>query len=170
MSQSKRKKTSRRPPIYTVTANGYRDQLDRTRRFLERVEVLVPGSDVHHYQDDVWAFFQSCWNLRDWIQNELRISDTVKKQVHDAVESAHCLKICYDLANGVKHYALTSPKLGARHLLTNTRNTPGEETIIDCVIELPDGSRLSARKLARECLLEWERILQLYQLPIERIC
>jgi len=155
-------------PVYTVTANGYRYQLDRTRRFLERVEALVPRSDVY-YQDDVWAFFQSCWNLRDWIQNELRISDAVKKQVRDAVECARCLKICYDLANGTKHYALTSPKLGARHLLTDTRITPGEETKVDCVIELPDGSRLSARELARECMLEWERILQFCKLPIERI-
>jgi len=104
-----------------------------------------------------------------WIQNELRMSDAVKKQVRDAVDCAHCLKICYDLANGTKHHALTSPKLGDRHLLTDIRITPGEETKVDCVIELPDGSCLSARKLARECLLEWERILQVCKLPIEGI-
>jgi hypothetical protein len=165
---AKRKSATPASPIFTVTANGYRDQLDRARRLLERLESSGPKADIA-FQDDVWAFFQNCWNLADWIQNELRFSDTIKAEIRAAVEKAHCLKLCYDIANGTKHYKLTSPKLGARHLRTTIEIVPGEETLMDCVIELPDGTNLSAKKLARECMTQWEQILKQHHLPIERI-
>jgi hypothetical protein len=151
-----------------VTANGYRDQLDRTRRFLGRVEATSAQSDVR-YQDDVWCFFQNCLNLYDWIQNELRLSEATKAQIRADVDAVPCLRICYDIANGTKHYKLTSAKVGARHSHINTRITVREDTVVDCAIELEDGTRLSARKIARECMIEWERILKQNNLPTERL-
>lgn len=122
-----------------------------------------------HYQDDVWCFFQNCLNLYDWIQNELRLSDATKAKIRADVDSVPCLRICYDIANGTKHYKLTTAKVGARHSHTDTRITPGEDTLVDCFIELEDGTRLSARKIARECVTEWEGILKSNNLPTERL-
>jgi len=155
-------------PLFTVTANGYRDQLDRVWRFLERVEAPGPRSDVY-YQDDVWAFFQNCWHLKDWLLNDPRMSPTVRAQIKVAVGESSCLMICSDITNGTKHYLLQDPRVGARHSHTDSRIAPGEETIVDCFIELQDGTRLSARKIARECLAEWERILKQLNLPTDRL-
>ena len=47
---------------------GYRDQLDRARRFLDRME--APCSNEVEFQDMVWAFFQNCWHVKDWIEND----------------------------------------------------------------------------------------------------
>ena len=47
---------------------GYRDQLDRARRFLDRIEQLA-ANDVE-FQDMVWAFFQNGWHIKDWVRND----------------------------------------------------------------------------------------------------
>jgi hypothetical protein len=77
--------------------------------------------------------------------------------------------ICSDITNATKHYLLKEPRVGARHSHTDTRIEPDKEAIVDCVIELEDGTRLPARKIARECLTEWERILTELKLPMERL-
>ena len=155
-------------PLMTVTANGYRDQLDRARRFLERVEAPGARPDAY-YQDDVWAFFQNCWHLKDWLLNDPRLNQETKTKITAAASAARCLMICSDITNGTKHYLLKEPRVGARHSHTNTRIEPGREAIVDCLIELEDGTWLSARKIARECLTEWERILTELNLPTERV-
>jgi hypothetical protein len=68
--------------IETVAGNaGYRHQLDRVRRFLDRVE-WAHASDVE-FQDMMWVFFQNCWQLKDWIKNDPVTSDAQKKAVID---------------------------------------------------------------------------------------
>ena len=47
---------------------GYRDQLDRARRFLARVE--GPHASDVDFQDMMWACFQNCWHIRDWVEND----------------------------------------------------------------------------------------------------
>jgi hypothetical protein len=165
-----RKKSAGSPAnnVYTVTANRYRDQLDRARRYLARVEAVGSRRDVD-FQDDVWGFFQNCWHLKDWLLNDLLISDATKQKIEKAVHAAECMKICHDLTNGTKHYVLTDPIVGARHSHTNVRITPERQSDMDCIIELPDGSRISARDVAKKCMTEWERILKEYNLPIDQI-
>ena len=62
--------------------HGYNAQLDRTRRFLERIE--GEHKDDVAFQDIVWSFFQHCWHLKDWVMND----DTVQRPQKDAVRKA----------------------------------------------------------------------------------
>lgn len=47
-----------------------RVQLDRARKFFERVE--GPCADDIECQNMVWSLFQHCWHVNDWLKNNRR--------------------------------------------------------------------------------------------------
>lgn len=145
--------------IVMKTSIGYRDQLDRARRFLSRMQSTEPRRDVD-YQDDVWAFFQNCWHIKDWIANDPIIQNEVKNRLEKTIKASSTLKVCYDLATGTKHRDVRKPQAFAQHAHTNTTITPGVETKLDCIFEFEGGKTQSAREVAEECMNEWYSILE----------
>lgn len=147
---------------------GYRNQLDRTRRYLTRVETRESRNDVE-YQDDVWSFFQNCWHLKDWVRNDPQVSQIIKDQIKAAVElPTSILAVANDMANGTKHLQLRGPVVGAKHSHVNITIVPGKVSVADCLIEMGDGTPRSALDVARECVVEWERVLSGSGLAIDR--
>ena len=63
------------PTVVTLKAGytGYRDQLDRAHRMLDRVETAASQQDWAtefndlEFQDDMWNLFQACWHIKDWV-------------------------------------------------------------------------------------------------------
>lgn len=152
-------------------ATGYRDQLDRVRRYLNRVRATAEDPNqrfIVDYQDDVWSFFQNCWHLKDWIRNDPILSDEVKDRIQNAVESSTILAIANDMANGTKHLELHKPRAGASFAHVHV-GTLGNINTLECMIEvLGDDHRefRAARGIAVECVREWERILETEGLPV----
>jgi hypothetical protein len=148
--------------VQTVSGNvGYRHQLDRVRRFLDRVEG-PQASDVE-FQDMMWAFFQNCWHLKDWVRNDPLASEVQKTAVIDKAHASALLTICRDLCNGTKHLGLDrkpSSGTGAAHHHVNITITSGESSTMDCVVKDGHGNLISGKQLARDCVADWERILQ----------
>lgn len=142
---------------------GYRNQFDRTRRFLDRVEG-AHENDVA-FQDMVWAFFQNCYHLRDWIKQDPLMTEAQKKAVFAKVKCSTALQRCGDLCNGTKHLV---PKK-TRHSHISITIEAGKPAELDCLIEVGAHELLSAKQLARECVAEWERILESEQLATTRM-
>lgn len=148
---------------------GYRDQLDRTRRFLDRV-MGSHASEVE-FQDMMWSFFQHCWHLKDWVKNDPLASPAQKTSVIKQAHNATCLRVCRDLCNGTKHLGLDrkpSSGTGASHDHLNITITPGQPWDVDCMIDDGHGKTTSGKQLARDCVAEWERILQSEKLNTAR--
>lgn len=88
------------------------EQLDRTKRYLDRIKLVYSGvysssgHDKKLYDDDVLSFFIHCHHIRDWIIHLNTIGITAA-QVDAFIDSHEPLKICADLANGSKHCRLT---------------------------------------------------------------
>ena len=154
-------------------AAGYRAQLDRARRFLDRVQSHEGRRDID-YQDDVWAFFQNCWHIKDWLESDYRVREPIRKHAVRTAHKSRLLQVCRDMANGTKHRKLTKRgkpiRARAVHLWTNTTIVPGGRTTIDCMIKFPRRKVRfrSAREVAAECLQEWVRILQEHGLNTDR--
>jgi len=147
-------KSKRVVKIETVAGNvGYRHQLDRVRRFLERAE-SIDQSDVD-FQDMIWAFFQNCYHLRDWVANDPLLSAAQVDAIIKKVGESRPLQQCGFLCNGTKHLA-TKP---ARHSHIAMTIEPGTNNFssMDCMIAAGDDV-ISGKELARACLAEWERI------------
>lgn len=154
---------------------GYMHQLDRARRFLDRVQRHFDDwndmNDVE-FQDDMWSFFQHCWHIKDWVKNDPQVWPAQVKAVSDMAHGSATLKICQDLCNGTKHLELKSPKsgVGASHKRVDIYIGPGEGRFeLDCMIDDGLGNPVSGKQLARDCIAEWEGILQAQGLAIERM-
>jgi plasmid stability protein len=137
----------------------YREQFERVRRFLNRVR--NEGRDSVDYDDDLWAFFQNSWHLKDWIKHDSSISEESRKRILRAAEASEDLKICADLANRSKHFELKNKRRGAKVTSRNMKvfpgaNRPSESTHI---ITLDDGSQLVAQELAERVIVVWGEIL-----------
>jgi len=143
---------------------GYNAQLDRTRRFLERVEGKHEN-DVA-FQDIVWSFSQHCWHLRDWVMNDDTVQQTQRDAVYKAVEANGDLQICRSLCNHTKHLGA---RPGARHSHVDVDITPGQPIVMDCFIDDGEDNLISGKELARRCVAAWERILQEQGLTIDRL-
>jgi hypothetical protein len=161
-SRKKRRKKGRIKLEIRAGTTGYRAQLDRTHRFRARVLSMGPHPYPIDYQDDVWAFFQNCWHLTDWVENDTALKSDVRKRIHKAWLARTLLNdVCRDMANGTKHLALRKrrPPRAAHAHLRITR-------YVDCLIDTPTGQR-SSRDVAKECVDEWVRILAAAYLPTD---
>ncbi|HWG75345.1 MAG TPA: hypothetical protein VN660_00955 [Steroidobacteraceae bacterium] len=144
---------------------GYGHQLDRARRFLERIQGQLT-SDVE-FQDMAWSFFQHCWHIKDWLKHDPLVSEDTKQAVINAAHASPVLKICRQLCNGTKHLS----DYPAHHSHVNTTITPGsgQPSDMDCIIEDGQGGQLSGKALAQKCVAEWEHILDSEGLATERL-
>lgn len=136
---------------------GYRDQLDRMRRFLGRIVDPARPPDLASYQDDVWSFFQNCWHLKDWVKHDPLLAGGTKDKITAAVEASRTLTIANDMANATKHLELRGARAPAAHAHIQVV-LDGGDSRIECVIEV-DGVHLLASVVAKSCVAEWERIL-----------
>lgn len=159
----------------SVSGNtGYRHQLDRARRFHDRVQRQpedMDDMDEVQFQDDMWSFFQHCWHIKDWVENDPVVSEAIKTAVIAEVYRSPALTICQDLCNGTKHLNLKTPRAGAgaRHKHVETLIAPEQGRYeIDVVFDDGSGGTRSGKELARKCIAEWERILAAYGLAIAR--
>lgn len=143
---------------------GYRDQLDRARRFLDRVE--GPHRNDVDFQDMMWAFFQNCFHLRDWVVRDPLMSSAQKDAVLAKAGASIPLRRCGDLCNGTKHLV---PK-ATQHSHVNITIQPGTDrpSELDSIIDVGGGQLISGKQLARDCLSDWERILESEKLATAR--
>ena len=151
-------------------ATGYRDQLDRVLRYLDRVHSREGDPNqrfIVDYQDDVWSFFQNCWHLKDWIRHDPLIPEDMKARIKAAVEDSVTLAVANDMANGTKHLELHESRAGASYSHLSLA-TSGEVSTLECMIEVR-GQMRTAREIAAECVWEWERILGAEGLPVRSL-
>jgi len=148
---------------------GYRDQLNRARRFLDRVfqasDADWADANENEFRDLMWAFFQNCWHVKDWIQSDTTIPVATKDEVYRLAHQSAILAICQQLCNGTKHLG---PRPGASHDHVATTIAPGWGiSDMDCMINDGHGNIISGKELARDCIAEWECILRSQGLAVQ---
>ena len=92
-----------------------KEQFDRVKRWHTRFHEI--HSDREHTrdslynQDVVYAFFQNCWSLKDWIINSSILSEEKVGVIKDFFYTNTDMKICRDIANGSKHLSINKPSI-----------------------------------------------------------
>lgn len=145
----------------------YQEQFDRVKRWYERFRKIDQGisheKSSEEYTDNVYAFFQNCYYLKDWIKNDITINQNVRDQVENFIRQNACLSLCADICNGLKHLKFdqrhpprtgSAPEFESRNYsLTLGGSQPKLQ--IKWSIKTSTGKR-DAFQLATECVQKWE--------------
>ena len=140
------------------------DQYYRMKRWYNLLEKTHKSNQVDdgqtiNYMDIVYAFFQNCYHLKDWIKNDnLKTNDEVERFINEN----DCMKICADLCNGSKHYTFNKPLRSGSDIVIEPTFRPIEKRIIPelgCIFSI-DGFEYDPLSLGTECIKKWDEFLE----------
>ena len=150
---------------------SYQEQLDRVRRYYERFKRINDGLEnntvpLDQHLDDVHAFFQNCYHLKDWLKNDRAYRKHTGPEVEEYVSTTRVLAVCADICNGSKHLILSrgprsgaQPTFGPRIIsieLTDSLSGKDSPTVLKLRVEIDHGGRkLDAFQLASDALEAW---------------
>lgn len=151
-----------------MTSKEYVEQWQRVKRYHDRFERLSAGIEhteaSPHYDDDVYAFFQNCYHLKDWIKNDPFCVGW--PSVESLVNSDPDLQLCADLCNGQKHLKLTThrsnenPQFQGKSINLNINEGLGTGTAevkiaMTYNVVTTNRGTIDALALARDCVNAW---------------
>ena len=154
---------------------AYEEQLERVRRYHARFAQIDGGFEAtlpsENYVDDMYAFFQNCYHLKDWLKKDPAFTARPNKSaqdIEDVVTNTPCLAICADICNATKHLGLDltqhparsghEPKVTRREFHVSVGG-PAQPLAIKATVE-HNGRNLDAFTLASDCLQAWEAFVQ----------
>jgi hypothetical protein len=161
---------------------GYQEQLERASRWLKRVESMSTGphfsDDINKpagleqfsdYEDYVYALFQNCWHLKDWILSDPDAPRSLKEAVTrtDREGVSVSLMLVADIANGSKHVSgpsrsRTTRRGGKTVVTVDIDISPEAQSTTSWTYQVADGCGKSYEviELARQAIAEWETIIR----------
>ena len=93
---------------------GWLSQFARTHRWYKKIKSHQAETRSHglsgEAEDCIYAFFQNCFHLREWIEKSKVIS---KPDIDSFISGHQELRICRDICNGTKHMVIDRPSVSA---------------------------------------------------------
>jgi hypothetical protein len=126
---------------------GWRGHFDRMCRWHDRLLRADTRDDVEDY---LYAFFQTCSTLRDWLPSDLFPPEEVKRLFSETVE----MRLCRDIANTTKHRRLRHSVIGQEPALAREyvgRDRGRFDDYSDFIV-LSKGEKYDLRDVASRCL------------------
>ena len=130
-------------------------QFERTQRLFLRV---LDNQDrkLVEYEDDAWNFFQNCWHLKDWIENDRKgVAKATRTKIKGEVNSYPALELIGELARKSSH-------LEVRSIITGGDNKTHGDILMKVVDE--DGEELMVKALATDAMKNWMVIIRKYRI------
>jgi hypothetical protein len=95
--------------------SGWREQYARMRRSRDHLAAAATGqlaADSDQARDLLVHFYQDAYHLKDWLKNDPTVPASAVGAIEADVKIDPFLALCADVANGSKHFKLTSTKTG----------------------------------------------------------
>ncbi|OUC76534.1 hypothetical protein, partial [Streptomyces swartbergensis] len=146
-----------------MIGHGWQSQWKRVGRRLEEVRTVYTGAPggTDAALDRVLSFFETIHHLKDWLRNDPKCGVT-EDDVHEVIDKSPALQLCADIANGSKHFKLTSSQTGDFGT-TIARNDvsvfPGTGTSAHRFYIESGGKDYDAREIAEQAVRVWEAYL-----------
>jgi hypothetical protein len=132
---------------------GWTGQYRRMLRWRDRTTEAIRGGDADTIYDFTYAFFQSCYHLRDWLRADGAAS---KSELDDLFASSIELRLCRDICNATKHLQYDHPSLDPRPRIGREWD-PSSKTWHGWY--LYSDERRSITDLAHGCIAIWDKFL-----------
>jgi len=149
----------------------YQQQFDRVLRYYDRFQKLNGGIVMdrpsEEYIDDVYAFFQACYHLKDHLKNDPNFTKKTNQDIENYITSNSALALCADICNASKHLTLSQPPRSGGLPLFKRRsfethvghNLSGEDPPQITAIKLEvehNGQPLDAFTIATDAVNAWK--------------
>ena len=145
------------------------------QRALSKLEQV--GNDYEIDIDDVHAFFETCWHLKDWIRNDDALPQSTRDVIVREAEKTESLNFCADLANRSKHFKLKHERKGATLLHIESVSTANAKTG-EVQSRVPVGFAIASKHgtpkpytvvgFARRAVQDWTALLRKHGLSSSR--
>jgi len=152
-------------------SSKYNEQFERMKRYFIRFKQINDGK-IHdtaspNYDDDIYAFFQNCYHLKDWIKNDPTCSGWNDVEQHINGNTDLC--ICGDLCNALKHLSLTrthrsteDPSFSNSNMTVKINDGIGVSEQVDISIKYTisaNSGDIDAFELAERCVEAWNQYI-----------
>ena len=155
--------------VESVLGRAWREQYDRMLRWFERLH--RPGEIDEHRRDEYYAFFLICYHLKDWLKTDPVVQQRVPeigRVVEDFINASLPLRLCADLANGVKHFVVTKHvRMDPDARLSAVPSAfeaeafhEGAFQVTGAVVAKAAGQRWDAETVGGRCVADWHRFLR----------
>jgi hypothetical protein len=155
--------------VESVLGRAWHEQYDRMLRWFERLH--RPGEIDEHRRDEYYAFFLICYHLKDWLKTDPVVQQRVLnmgRKVEGFVNATLSLRLCADLANGVKHFVVTKRiRIDADAGLSVVPVAFEAEAfqedafqVTGAVVAKAADQRWDAEAVAGRCVADWQRFLR----------
>lgn len=142
------------------------EQYERMKRWYDKFSVLSQGR-LHdrasdNYLDDVHAFFQNAYHLKDWIKRDATLASSIRSGVEAHINGSRSLRLCADICNSSKHLVLTQPPRSGENPTFGRKvfdlQLGGGPTTIALKWEINTSTgTIDAFDLATDCVRDWDR-------------
>jgi hypothetical protein len=143
---------------------SYIEQYDRMNRWYQKCVTLNQGR-VHdmpseNYVDEIFAFFQNAYHLKDWIKNDVAVPAAIKAVVESHVTQDKSLSLCADICNSLKHLVIDRPRsregpaFGGKNFGLSIG--AGRTTVSIKYEIVTNTGRIDAFELATDCVKAWK--------------
>ena len=160
-NHSLERRMSKKQPIPTelpwswLKSPGWQGQFLRMQRWYDRLDQAEDESDI---EDFLYAFFQNCYHLRDWLENTGVLPEQV---LGDFINANEEMQICRDICNATKHFSLNRSAFDrefalAREYVGPARGRFGQDATLVVHIE---EKKYDAFDLAAACMRLWRDFL-----------
>ena len=155
----------------------WQDQWRRVERWMLRLRAADAGDlsyigqkwydsnvGVQLCKDDVVAYFQACYHLKDWLKKDPASAKSVA-DVEEFINGTECFKVAADVTNRSKHgLADREPRLDKNAQPRSHRmvvyGADGQFEMVGGEAILVKGEILSALEVAEECFAMWQQYLK----------
>jgi hypothetical protein len=143
----------------------WRKQYERMKRWRARLGGHTGVEDLR--VDDFYAFFTTCFHLKDWLKHDTSLPECVRADVETYISATFWLKLCADLANGSKHLELSSARIDPKARVA-TQGPAFQPWVFQAnafqtkpiVTVHADGQAWAALTVANHCVEAWDSFLQ----------
>jgi hypothetical protein len=165
------------PPPPGTHDPTWQDQWRRTERWMLRLRAAEedalsyigqpwcdPNEGLLLYKDDVIAFFQACYHLKDWLKKDPASAEKAG-DVETFVNETECLQLAADVCNRSKHgLADRNPRLDPNAQPRTHRiviySQDGQFQMVGGETILVGGEGRPAVEVAEQCLAAWTSYLR----------
>ena len=120
--------------------------------------------------DVIYAFFQNCYHLKDWVKSDSSIPKELREGVEQAINDNDSMVVCDCLANGTKHKIIEMHRRRKRIKSIVFRPTIAITAVMDHPekskgryvwnLIVNDQEEIGGIDLARRCVGFWEAYLK----------